>query len=80
METDAKWLESVLSGQPNEEDADRVHRMIRERGALSDALGRAQGFIQRARSILDSVDAADSCGAARASLELATDYVLKRQR
>ncbi len=74
---DLDWLMKSLRG-PLEPDVERrVQEMVRDHGVLTEVFSRANGFIQRAKATLEEVGSDEDL---LGSLELVTDYVLKRRR
>ena len=79
--SDRDWLCRVLTRPLAEQDESRIHDLVRQNGALSKSFSRAQEFIDAARrDLLELQVVGDPHSmAARDSLELAADYVLRRQ-
>jgi octaprenyl-diphosphate synthase len=73
-------IEASLRGPMSADDERAIRALVRERGVLAEALARANGFVERARSLLDAIACERVDPGARRSLELAAAYVLRRQR
>jgi octaprenyl-diphosphate synthase len=78
----AEWLRRVLREPLTPAVEERIHALVRENGVLVAAFDRAEGFIQSAKDrLLEVCKRAELFDSPlRASLELAADYVLHRQR
>ncbi len=76
------WLRLVLRGPIDAESEARIQNMIRANGVLLKSFARAESFVQSAKSsLLELAVVSDPRAvAARESLELAADYVLRRDR
>jgi octaprenyl-diphosphate synthase len=78
---DAARLRAQLAQPLSPEEEQWIHKLVSERGVVTDALRRADGFVQSARQALRRIPVAGGRAvAAQESLDLVGDYVLRRQR
>jgi octaprenyl-diphosphate synthase len=85
---EAAWLERVLRAPLDPEAEEKIHRLVERNGVLGESFARAESFVQGAKAILGELVGPASSGLQgqdhwdplRESLELAADYVLRRQR
>ncbi len=76
------WLRRALRGPLDAQSEARIHDLVRANGVLTKSFARAESFVQSAKSsLLELAVVGDPRAvAARESLELAADYVLRRDR
>ena len=80
-ESESWWLRDVLQKPLTREAEARINALVESHGVVQDAFARAEAFVQGGKAILAEVTNGEtSLAPIRESLELVSDYVVRRQR
>jgi octaprenyl-diphosphate synthase len=80
-ESEARWLREALQRPLSGETEARIHSLVETHGVVAEAFARAEAFVEGSKALLLELANGDpGLAAIRESLELVSDYVVRRQR